>query len=244
MEQYLTIPFPSGRAVVYMSLAPLGDMGANREPWNENRRAFLRATGLKESFPLVLELVHSHTIYDARELAGHETPELGLLQGDGIVSRQGVPLGTTVADCVPVFLYDTRTGAVGAFHSGWKGTGIAAEGALRMAKEYGCRLQDMEALIGPAIGGCCYRVEQERYDYFLENFGPAGVTCTKTKDGEIIYSLDLKLINFELLSKLNLKKVIKSEACTCCDTRFFSFRRAMAEGAHFSRMLAYIKILE
>ena len=244
MEQYLTIPFPSGRAVVYMSLAPFGDMGANKDPWNRNRRAFLRATGLKEEFPLVLELVHSHTIYDAQELAGHETPESGLLQGDGIISRQGVPLGTTVADCVPIFLHDTRTGAVGAFHSGWRGTGIAAEGALRMVSDYGCRLSDIEAVIGPAIGGCCYQVEKERYDFFLKTFGPEGVICTKTKTFDNIYSLDLKLINYSILSKLNLKNIIVSDACTCCDTRFFSFRRAVAQGIHFSRMLAYIKILE
>ena len=245
---YLAMPFSDRKAEVCISLAAAGDMGANTEPHLAHREAFFKASGLPdpEQYPLVLEQVHSHVIYDAEELAGHGSAAdaQGLLQGDGIISRVPRALGVSVADCVPIFLRDTRTGAVGAFHSGWKGTGIAAEGALRMAEEYGCRLQDMEALIGPAIGGCCYRVEQERYDYFLKSFGPAGVTCTKTKDGEIIYSLDLKLINFELLSKLNLKKVIKSEACTCCDTRFFSFRRAMAEGAHFSRMLAYIKILE
>ncbi|MBR4159100.1 MAG: laccase domain-containing protein, partial [Spirochaetia bacterium] len=49
---------------------------------------------------------------------------------------------------------------------------------------------------------------------------------------------------YNILSKLKLKKVIVSDACTCCDTRFFSFRRAMASWTHFSRMLAYIKILD
>ena len=242
---YLAMPFSDRKAAVYISLAAAGDMGANTEPHLPHREAFFKASGLTDpgQYPLMLEQVHSHIICDAEEVVSRRSAA-GLMQGDGLISRVPRALGVSVADCVPIFLRDTRTGAVGAFHSGWKGTGIAAEGALRMAEEYGCRLQDMEALIGPAIGGCCYRVEQERYDFFLKSFGPAGVTCTKTKDGETIYSLDLKLINFELLSKLNLKKIIKSEACTCCDTRFFSFRRAMAEGAHFSRMLAYIKILE
>ena len=235
MEQYMTIPFPSGKAAVYISLAPLGDMGSNREPVKENRRAFFNATGLKDEaqYPRVLEIVHSHTIYDADELSE------GLLPGDGIISREGIPLGTTVADCVPIFLLDTRTGVTGAFHSGWKGTGIAAEGVCRMVQEYGCHPQDIEAVIGPAIGGCCYDVDKERYEYFLETFGPAGL-----KKSENIYSLDLKLINYNILSKLNLKNIIVSDACTCCDTRFFSFRRAMAEGTHFSRMLAYIRKLE
>ena len=243
---YLSMPFSDGKAEVCISLAAAGDMGANTEPHLAHREAFFKASGLwpPEQYPLVLEQVHSHVIYDAEELYGHRGRSQGLLQGDGIISRLPRALGVSVADCVPIFLRDTRTGAVGAFHSGWKGTGIAAEGALRMAADYGCRLQDMEAVIGPAIGGCCYRVEQERYDFFLKTFGPVGVTCTKTKNSKTIYSLDLKLINFSILSKLNLKKVIKSDACTCCDNRFFSYRRAMATGAHFSRMLAYIKILE
>ena len=108
-----------------------------------------------------------------------------------------------------------------------------------MEHDYGCRLGDIEAVIGPAIGPCCYHVEQDRYEYFLKTFGPVGVNKSAN-----YYSLNLKLINYSILSKLNLKNIIVSDACTCCDTRFFSFRRAMATGTHFSRMLAYIKILE
>ena len=238
---YLTIPFTDLKAAVYISLAAAGDMGANTEPCLAHREAFFKASGLPgpAQYPLVLEQVHSHVIYDAEEVAGHSTAEHGLLQGDGIISRMPRALGVSVADCVPIFLRDTHTGAVGAFHSGWKGTGIAAQGALRMVSDYGCRLCDIEAVIGPAIGPCCYRVEQDRYEYFLKTFGPVGV-----KNSENIYSLDLKLINYNILSKLNLKNIIVSDACTCCDTRFFSFRRATATGTHFSRMLAYIKILE
>lgn len=243
---YLSIPFPGGKAEVCISLAAAGDMGANTEPHLSHREAFFKASGLSGpgQYPLVLEQIHSHIIYDAEELSGHGSAAEGLLQGDGIISRVPRALGVSVADCVPIFLWDTRTGAIGAFHSGWKGTGIAAEGAIRMVKDYGCRLQDMEAVIGPAIGGCCYRVEQDRYNYFLKTFGPVGVTCREAGNSEIIYSLNLKLINFNILSKLNLKNIVVSDVCTCCDTRFFSFRRAMAEGVHFSRMLAYIKILE
>ena len=238
---YLSMPFSDEKAEVCISLAAAGDMGANTEPDLAHREAFFKASGLSDpgQYPLVLEQVHSHVIYDAEELAGHSTAAEGLLQGDGMISRLPRALGVSVADCVPIFLRDTRTGAVGAFHSGWKGTGIAAEGALRMERDYGCRLSDMEAVIGPAIGPCCYHVEEDRYEFFLKTFGSVGV-----KKCENSYSLDLKLINYNILSKLNLKKVIVSEACTCCDNRFFSFRRAMATGTHFSRMLAYIKILE
>ncbi len=238
---YLSIPFPCGDAEVCMSLAAADDMGPNTEPDVADRTAFFRAAGLKDEsgYPLVLEQIHSHIIYDAKELAGLRSGESGLRQGDGIISDRPEVLGVSIADCVPIFLYDTRSGAMGAFHSGWRGTGIASEGACRMVSDYGCRLADMEAVIGPAIGKCCYHVDEERYEYFLKTFGPTGVEKHKT-----YYSLDLKMINYSILSKLDLKNIVVSDVCTCCDTRFFSYRRAMAEGSHFSRMLAFIHILE
>ncbi len=234
---YLSIPFTDKKAAVYISLAEAGDMGANTAPEAANRAAFFKATGIsgESSFPLVLEQIHSHVIYDAEVFDGLQ----GLLQGDGMISRSPRAMAVSVADCVPIFRYDTSSGAMGAFHSGWKGTGIAAEGARRMVDDYGCRMEDIEAVIGPAIGGCCYQVERNRYEFFLKTFGSVGV-----KNSENSYSLNLKLINYNILSKLNLKNIIVSEDCTCCDRRFFSYRRAMAEGVHFSRMLAYINILE
>lgn len=241
MEKYLSMPFPSGKAAMYISLADAGDMGANTAPISENRIAFFKETGLedKSRYPLMLEQIHSHIIHDAKELVQHETPEMGLLQGDGIISdgKDRRPLGVTIADCVPIFLYDTRTGAYGAFHSGWKGTGIAAEGVQRMVSDYGSRPEDIEAVIGPAIGGCCYQVNLDRYNYFLNTFGSDGLKIVDS-----FHYLDLKVINKSILSKLDLKNITVSECCTQCDNRFHSCRRT--GNMHFSRMLAYIKILD
>ena len=235
---FLTIPFPSGKASVCISLAAAGDMGTNSESESSARRNFLKSTGFTypEPYPLVLEQVHSHIIYDAEELSGHRSWKEGLLKGDGIISRAGEPIGITVADCVPIFLLDTRLGITAGFHSGWKGTGIAEEGVERMVQDYGSRNCDIEAVIGPAIGGCCYRVDQERYDYFLRTFGNVGL-----KKYNNYQTINLKLINYDILSKLNLKNIYISDRCTCCDTQFFSYRRMGAE--RFGRMLAYIRSL-
>ena len=40
----------------------------------------------------------------------------------------------TVADCMPLYLYDSVSGVFGVVHSGWKGTGIIGE-ALNLAKK-------------------------------------------------------------------------------------------------------------
>ena len=66
------------------------------------------------------------------------------------------------ADCTPILLFHTKTGAVAALHAGWRGTvaGIAANGVKRLAGS----AEDAEnviAAIGPCIGPCCYEVGPE-----------------------------------------------------------------------------------
>ena len=73
-----------------------------------------------------------------------------------VTSDEGVALVVQVADCVPVLLADPGR-AVGAVHAGRGGvvggvvrTAVGAIGADDPAR--------IEAVIGPAIGGCCYEV--------------------------------------------------------------------------------------
>ena len=104
--------------------------GSMRFRWNEtnpNRDQFLAELcalfggaekgGQKKAVPL--ELIHSKIVYEAREACDTLNK-----QGDGIVTQNPslVPV-VTAADCVPLYFYDAGTGAFGAAHSGWKGTG-------------------------------------------------------------------------------------------------------------------------
>jgi len=64
------------------------------------------------------------------------------------------------ADCTPVLLADTRLGAVGAVHAGWRGSAVRAAGTAvsAMHDAFGSNPRDLVAGIGPAIGPCCYEV--------------------------------------------------------------------------------------
>lgn len=235
-DRYMRFSFPSSdMAAVYMSLAAAGDMGANTAP-ADARQEFFRITGAAVP-PLVLEQIHSRIILDSQEVRAAADAGRRLLKGDGIITGDRASMAVSISDCVPIFLLDTRTGAAGAFHSGWRGTGIAAEGVLRMEKEFGSRREDIEALIGPAIGGCCYEVSADLYDQFLRDHGSEGLRRSNNK-----YYLDLKKINYLILSELNLKNIKICDYCTYCDHRFFSCRRSGSPV--FPRMLAYIRFLE
>jgi purine-nucleoside/S-methyl-5'-thioadenosine phosphorylase / adenosine deaminase len=82
-------------------------------------------------------------------------------RADALVSNApDVALIVRAADCVPLLIADTQTGAAAAVHAGWRGTAarvtVAAIDAMRAA--FGSRAADLVAAIGPAIGSCCYEV--------------------------------------------------------------------------------------
>jgi len=79
-----------------------------------------------------------------------------------------VAIAVRAADCVPLLMADTRTGAVAAVHAGWRGTAAgAATAALdAMTREFDSRPEDVIVAIGPSIGACCYEVGSELVDAF------------------------------------------------------------------------------
>jgi YfiH family protein len=94
----------------------------------------------------------------------HERPT-----ADAVISdAPDVALVVRVADCVPLLIADTRTGAVAAVHAGWRGTaarvGVAA--IEEMQRQFGSQAADFVVAIGPAIGPCCYEVGSDLVDAF------------------------------------------------------------------------------
>jgi YfiH family protein len=89
--------------------------------------------------------------------------------GDVLVSDDpDVAIAVRAADCVPLLLADSRTGAVAAVHAGWRGTvtGVGLSAVEALAREFGTRPEDLVAAIGPSIGACCYEVGTELVDAF------------------------------------------------------------------------------
>ena len=206
--------------------------GSMRFRWNEtnpNRERFLSELcalfggaekgGQKQAVPL--ELIHSKIVYEAREACDTLNK-----QGDGIVTQNAslVPV-VTAADCVPLCFYDAGTGAFGAAHSGWKGTGIAAQVVSMMKKKYGSDPRDILAAIGPHIHDCCYLVDKERAKYFADNFGSDTV-----QEAGGLYRLSLLRANINVLLGAGVleENIVAAKNCTACEERFGSFRREAA----------------
>ena len=208
-----------------MTLLRAGSMRFRWDEKNEARGKLAALFAKKRITPI--ELVHSKIVVEA-ELPG----DTENVRADGIISRNaGLVPTVTVADCVPIFLFDTATRSFGIFHSGWKGTGIAAEGVRLMGERFGAKPGNIAAAIGPHIGSCCYRVDEERAAFFAENFG---AQCVKTRSGE--KTLSLAKANVTVLKDAGIQEenIALATDCTCCatlkngDFAFGSFRRQAA----------------
>jgi YfiH family protein len=201
----------------------------------ELRRSFLSSLGVDHARVFFLRQIHSKKVINPerdpepfKEIWKGSWPE-----GDGLITgdRETV-LCVSVADCLPVFLHDTHTGAFGLLHSGWKGTGIVEAAVEKMRRDLGSLPSNLRVILGPCIGPCCYNVDLQRYDLFFRRFGEKSV---KKRGSE--YYLDLKAANVSLLEREGVQDITIVDDCTSCNTDLGSFRR---DGDGFTHMLAVV----
>jgi len=159
-----------------------------------------------------------------------------------VTDLTGMALGVLVADCVPILLYDPVKKAVSAVHSGWKGTVSDVPGAAveAMQREYGSSPSDILAAIGPAIGPCCYEVDQRVVGPLKESIGDREGLLTDKGGGR--WLLDLWKANSALLVRTGLRpeNIEVVGLCTSCNSdRFYSYRK---DGPNTGRMMGLVML--
>jgi hypothetical protein len=149
-------------------------------------------------------------------------------QADSLItSEPDVYLMMRFADCTPLLFYEPRRSAVGLAHAGWRGTvqNIAAATVKAMVKQFGCQAHHLIAVIGPAIGPCCYEVGPEVMAAAEEAFSEAKSLFTRRNGRADHAYFNLWEANRRQLAAAGVKQIIQSELCTACRTNeFFSHR--------------------
>ncbi|UCF97692.1 MAG: polyphenol oxidase family protein [Spirochaetaceae bacterium] len=218
----------------WISLKRAGDMGDSTARNNPNRVRYLRRLGIRaDRHVYSCRQVHSREVV----IVGDQNPEsVAVMEADGLItSHPEAVLTVTVADCLPIYLVDREHGIFALLHSGWRGTGIVIEALERMRRTYGSQPSRIAASIGPGIGACCYRVEEDRYLEFRRRFGERSV---RRKNG--LFYLDLPAANIESLRSWGVKDISVCSDCSACTHQLASFRR---EGPGFSHMLACVGVM-
>jgi YfiH family protein len=221
-----------------LNLAGFSDDSA--ENINENRRRFFQVLGGEWTFSGCWQ-IHSAEVRVVKDAADPLSEEEHC---DALATRlRGVLLGIKTADCVPVLLADTRTGACAAAHAGWRGTlaEIVRRTLARMDAEFGTRAPDVRACIGAAALGCCYEVGAEVIEAFHEKFPRADGWFEPTREGHAL--VDLQRANRDQLieSGVHDERIHALPLCTMCRTDlFFSYRRDRSVYGKTGRLLSVI----
>ena len=210
----------------------------------ENRRRFIELIGGRWSLAACWQ-VHGFDVRVVRDENEMRTAGVGEQHHcDALTTHlPNILLGVKTADCVPIILGDSRTGACAAVHAGWRGTlaEVLVRALERMNDEYGTCAADVRAAIGPAARGCCYEVGPEVVEAFREKFTRADEWFTPTHDGHAL--ADLQRANAAQLFAASVapERIHTLPLCTMCRTDlFFSYRREKKLHGKTGRLLSVI----
>jgi YfiH family protein len=187
----------------------LGRLTADRPELVEaNRRLLCAALGADDTRLTLNRQEHAAVVNRAH--AGRRGDP-----GDGLwTDEPGVPMLKLTADCVPIAAARTNGAApaLAVLHAGWKGLleGIVAAGIAALGGR-------TAAIVGPAIGPCCYEVGAEVSELFGARFGAAVLRGR---------NVDLPGAAERALREAGCVAVERIDLCTACHPDlFFSHRR-------------------
>ncbi len=227
-------PFPDGD----LNLAGFNEDAA--ENIFENRRRFLGAFDGEYKLAMVWQ-VHGSDIKVVRGMDDIGDSEEN---ADAVISNiPGVLAGAKTADCVPVLIGDTKTGAFAAIHAGWRGTvrSIVSKTVDRMKAEFGSDASDMIAAVGPAACGRNYEIGQDVIDEFADSFADSEKYFEPTRPGHAL--VDLHAANHDQLiaSGVSEGRIFTAPYCTMerLDL-FFSYRKEKKTNGKTGRLLSVI----
>ena len=174
---------------------------------------------------------------------------VGMDPADILISddRQAA-LAIQTADCVPILLADSRTGAIGAAHAGWRGLAARVPSTVvaAMAEHFGSRADDLVAAIGPAISADRYEVGRD----VRERFEAAGFDRDRwtmwfpkqTREDHWLFDGWQSACDQLEAAGVPAARIHVARLCTVIYPELFcSYRR---DGARAGRMAAVIRPLE
>jgi YfiH family protein len=182
--------------------------GDEVERVDENRRRLCAEVGGEEE-DLTLGFQTHSTVVNRAEAGSRGAP------GDGLwTDESGIPMLALGADCALVAMARTNGSepALAVLHAGWRGLldGIVDSAAKLLGPGFA-------AVVGPAIGPCCYGVGEEVASPYRERFGDGIVNDRK---------LDLWTAAERAALTAGASTVERLDLCTRCNPDlFFSERR-------------------
>lgn len=218
-----------------------------------NRERYIEKLGITNSHLVSADLAHRNVAYAAGKEDGGET-----IKGvDALLTHEkNLFLSVTVADCLPIFLYDKNKNAVGIIHAGWRGLALEVIPLTieEMKRKFESNPDEVLVGIGPGIGVCHYKVEEdvlEKVRSLLPEITENGAEKLEQILPEILVKRDGQaFLDLKKMAKIQLEasgvptgNIEISKDCTYnMMDRYFSYRRDRPE--FLETMMAVIGLRE
>lgn len=200
----------------------------DREDVQKNRNMLASAIGIEKSHLFFPSQVHKTRIVTVTR---HTTKD-ELMETDSLITNEkGICIAVMSADCVPILLVDTKNKAIGAIHSGWRGTvaKILEKTLHEMQSQFGTKADHLWAAIGPSVSQDSYEVGDEVVQAVRNVFGNKNDLLSLQANGKA--KLDLWKANVLQLEEfgVNRSRIEISGLCTVKhNNHFFSARKGDA----------------
>ncbi len=203
-----------------------------------NRNQFLDKLGISDRQVVSVKSIHGSNVEIVTEADGGSFID----NTDGLITdRKDVFLSITVADCLPVIIFDPLKKVLGLLHCGWKGlqSGIIETAVNKMRENFNVNPESIIAGTGPGIGSCHYEVKKD----FLIRFKSYPQIIKKKYD---LFFIDLKLLVYLQLEQCGIRanNIEIDPSCTFCQSdRYFSNRKDKSRPVKAMMVVAGIKNL-
>lgn len=206
-----------------------------------NKKLVCKGFEIAEENLLIPHQTHSDNV---KVIKSQSDLTMSLENTDALVTNlKNVALALNFADCVPIILFDSKKKVIGAVHAGWRGTAakIGVKTFNKMQSEFGSNPKDIIALIGPAIGKCCFEVGDDvaaKIKSSVDNLNADAFASEAKLPLSGKNNIDLKLINKSQLLAIGIEKIDLCEDCTSCKNElFFSYRKENANTQRHSAVI-------
>ncbi len=166
--------------------------------------------------------VHGDSVVVIKSL---ESAGVSEVEADAVIcSERSVAPILSFADCCPVVLV-AENGVFAVVHAGWRGVVnlISSKVFSKLVNDFGCDAKKINAYVGPHIGRCCFEVESDTKDAFLDVFGDEVVNSESGDKYHIDMTLALKKQLVE--AGIDEKRFLDVDICTSCNSDdYFSYR--------------------
>jgi len=241
---YVTAAFCTRRGGVstgpYASLNMSGREGEAEVNVNSNWEVVAAAFGLARRHFFRIHQVHGDGILVIDDEAFRTFTSRPPAYDAVIAARPGLALCILTADCVPLLMFDGKKGVIAAVHAGWRGTalGIARRAATLFKERFQSRPADIQVAIGPAIGPCCYEVDDVVHAAMAGHPEQDAAFAPRRTAGK--WRFDLRLANRRQLEETGIpvENIQETDLCTSCRREIFFSHRG--EAGKTGRLLNFV----